>query len=71
MNKIKKLILTSILISVTSFMIYGQQVTLFLIKADVGSIGGHTKPTTTMFTIVKNNVNDAIKQGLLIDGMVR
>ena len=46
------------------------KVTLSLIKADVGSIGGHTKPTHKMIDAVKKKVAQAIKEGLLIDGMV-
>ncbi len=46
------------------------KVTLSLIKADVGSIGGHTKPTHKMIDAVKKKVAAAIKEGLLIDGMV-
>ena len=46
------------------------KITLSLIKADVGSIGGHTKPTPTMIEAVKKNVAKAIKDGLIIDGLV-
>ncbi len=46
------------------------KVTLSAIKADVGSIGGHTKPTDKMIETVKKRVNDAIQSGLLLDGMV-
>jgi len=47
-----------------------QKITLSVIKADVGSIGGHTKPTSEMIEAVRNNVKQAISDGLLIDGMV-
>jgi fructose 1,6-bisphosphate aldolase/phosphatase len=45
------------------------KVTLSAIKADVGSIGGHTRPTEKMLDEVKRRINQAIG-GLLIDGMV-
>ncbi|MGB8367136.1 MAG: fructose 1,6-bisphosphatase, partial [Candidatus Babeliales bacterium] len=46
------------------------EITLSVIKADVGSIGGHTKPTAAMLMAAKKNVITAIKEGLLIDGMI-
>ncbi len=46
------------------------RITLSLIKADVGSIGGHTKPSERMMDAVRHDVSDAISRGLLIDGMV-
>ena len=46
------------------------KITLSAIKADVGSIGGHTKPTEHMIENVKKRVHDAIEAGLLIDGTV-
>src|SRR5262245_62163666 len=45
-------------------------VTLSAIKADVGSIGGHTRPTERMMEEVKRRMADAIANKLLIDGMV-
>jgi fructose 1,6-bisphosphate aldolase/phosphatase len=45
------------------------KVTLSVIKADVGSIGGHTKPSEKMMDIAKKRIADAIKKGLLIDGL--
>lgn len=45
-------------------------ITISVIKADVGSIGGHTKPTSAMLTAAKKSVAHAIKKGLLIDGMI-
>lgn len=45
------------------------RVTLSAIKADVGSIGGHTRPTVRMLQEVRNRMEKA-KGGLLIDGMV-
>ncbi len=46
------------------------KVTLSLIKADVGSVGGHTEPTPDMMQAAKDAVQKAIKKGLLIDGLV-
>jgi fructose 1,6-bisphosphate aldolase/phosphatase len=46
------------------------RVTLSVIKADVGSIGGHTMPSVAMVARAKQAVADAVKKGLLIDGMV-
>lgn len=45
-------------------------ITLSVIKADVGSVGGHTKPTSEMLEAVRRHVADALKRGILIDGMV-
>jgi fructose 1,6-bisphosphate aldolase/phosphatase len=44
--------------------------TLSVIKADVGSIGGHTKPSPRMLESVRRDVAHAIEQGLLVDGYV-
>ena len=44
--------------------------TLSAIKADVGSIGGHTRPSEEMLASVRSNVQAAIDRGLLIDGYV-
>jgi fructose 1,6-bisphosphate aldolase/phosphatase len=45
------------------------RVTLSVIKADVGSIGGHTKPSEAMLDVVRSRVRSA--QGkLLMDAMV-
>ncbi len=46
------------------------KLTLSLIKADVGSIGGHTKPSERMMDSARGEVSDAIDCGLLIDGFV-
>lgn len=46
------------------------KITLSVIKADVGSIGGHTKPTPDMVNAIKKRVKKAITDTLLIDGMV-
>jgi len=46
------------------------KITLSAIKADVGSIGGHTKPTEQMLAAAKNNIDKAIKEDLILDGLV-
>ncbi len=46
------------------------KLTLSILKADVGSIGGHTKPSERMLDAVKSDAADAVKQGLLIDTFV-
>ncbi|MBM3585939.1 MAG: fructose 1,6-bisphosphatase [Alphaproteobacteria bacterium] len=46
------------------------KLTLSLIKADVGSIGGHTRPSERMLDVVRKEVAAAIKKKLLIDGFV-
>ncbi len=46
------------------------KITISLIKADVGSTGGHTEPSYRMMEASKEEVSDAIEQGLLIDGFV-
>ncbi len=44
--------------------------TLSVIKADVGSVGGHTRPTDHMMESVRSDVASAVERGLLIDGFV-
>ena len=46
------------------------RITLSLIKADVGSIGGHTKPSDRMMEATRAEVSEAIARGLLIDAFV-
>jgi fructose 1,6-bisphosphate aldolase/phosphatase len=46
------------------------RITLSAIKADVGSIGGHTMPSEKMMEAVRQEVSDAIKGGLILDGLV-
>src|ERR1700738_4287767 len=46
------------------------RLTLSVIKADVGSVGGHTKPSARMMATVEGEVAKAICDGLLIDGFV-
>ena len=45
------------------------KVTLSVIKADVGSIGGHTKPSDSMLEVVRSRVRGATGK-LMIDGLV-
>jgi fructose 1,6-bisphosphate aldolase/phosphatase len=46
------------------------KITLSVIKADVGSIGGHTKPSEPMIAQVQSRVKEALEKQLLVDGMV-
>ena len=46
------------------------KLTLSVIKADVGSIGGHTKPSARMLDSVRGKVSAAVEKKLLFDGMV-
>lgn len=46
------------------------KVTLSVIKADVGSVGGHTRPSDRMVGSVRDAVASAVDKGLLIDGFV-
>jgi fructose 1,6-bisphosphate aldolase/phosphatase len=46
------------------------KLTLSLIKADVGSVGGHTRPSDRMLDSVRKDVAAAIKRKFLIDGFV-
>ena len=46
------------------------KLTLSLIKADVGSVGGHTRPSDRMLDAVRKRVAQAIKRKLVIDGFV-
>jgi fructose 1,6-bisphosphate aldolase/phosphatase len=46
------------------------RVTLSVIKADVGSIGGHTRPSERMLEAVRTRLGDAVRRRLLIDGVV-
>ncbi len=46
------------------------KLTLSILKADVGSIGGHTKPSDHMMDAVRSDAADAVKRGLLIDTFV-
>ena len=47
-----------------------KKITLSVIKADVGSIGGHTKPSAQMLAIVSAQVREAVARGFFYDGMV-
>lgn len=46
------------------------EVTVSVIKADVGSPGGHTKPSDTMLQCAKDLVDKAVANGDLLDGQV-
>ncbi len=46
------------------------RVTLSVIKADVGSTGGHTRPSEAMLNLVRSRVSAAIQRKLLLDGIV-
>lgn len=46
------------------------KMTLSVIKADVGSIGGHTRPSEAMLRVVRARVHQAISEKLLYDGIV-
>ncbi|AIT63589.1 Fructose-1,6-bisphosphatase [Coxiella burnetii str. Namibia] len=46
------------------------EITLSAIKADVGSIGGHTQPSIEMLQAVQQSLQKNIDSGLLIDGLV-
>jgi fructose 1,6-bisphosphate aldolase/phosphatase len=46
------------------------RLTLSVIKADVGSIGGHTKPSPRMLDATRQAVAEAVGRDLLIDGFV-
>lgn len=46
------------------------KITLSAIKADVGSIGGHTTPHPKMIELAQKEMAAAIKKKLLIDGLV-
>lgn len=46
------------------------KVTVSVIKADVGSVGGHTKPADTMLASAKESIKEAIKKGIILDGLV-
>lgn len=46
------------------------RITLSVIKADVGSVGGHTKPSERMLDNTRGRLRDAIGQGLVLDGIV-
>jgi len=45
-------------------------VTVSVIKADVGSIGGHTKPSARMLESVRARLREAIRTQLVLDGTV-
>lgn len=46
------------------------KLTFSVIKADVGSVGGHTRPSDAMMGSARAGIDEAIKKGILIDGFV-
>lgn len=46
------------------------KITLSVIKADVGSIGGHTMPSGRMVDAVRQKVNSEVSSGFLMDSFV-
>jgi fructose 1,6-bisphosphate aldolase/phosphatase len=46
------------------------RITVSVIKADVGSIGGHTRPSELMLEVVRAQVREAVRFQLLLDGLV-
>ena len=46
------------------------EITLSLIKADVGSIGGHTRPSETMMSAVNSQIRRAVQDHLLVDALL-
>ena len=46
------------------------KITLSILKADVGSVGGHTKPTEKMMNSVRAESQAAIEKGLILDAFV-
>jgi fructose 1,6-bisphosphate aldolase/phosphatase len=46
------------------------KITLSVIKADVGSIGGHTRPSRRMLEAVRALLREALRSQLVIDGLV-
>ncbi len=54
--------------STTMPSLRGQEVTISVIKADVGSIGGHTRPSPTMIRHAERAIEGAIREGLIVDG---
>lgn len=46
------------------------RLTLSVIKADVGSIGGHTRPSGPMLESARARLREAVGRGLLLDGLV-
>lgn len=48
-----------------------KKITISVIKADVGSIGGHTKPSEKMLLRVRESLEKGVETGLLIDATVQ
>lgn len=49
---------------------FSMKVTISVIKADTGSVGGHNRPSDAMVYKAKERLEDAIKNELLVDGRV-
>jgi fructose 1,6-bisphosphate aldolase/phosphatase len=45
------------------------KITLSVIKADVGSIGGHTRPSNDMIAAAKEEIKHAIENKIILDGL--
>ena len=46
------------------------KLTLSVLKADVGSVGGHTKPTERMMESVRSDARAATQKGLILDSFI-
>ena len=47
-----------------------EKITVSLIKADVGSIAGHSRPHQRMMDVASDALGKAVRDGLLIDHYV-
>jgi fructose 1,6-bisphosphate aldolase/phosphatase len=46
------------------------KITLSILKADIGSVGGHTKPSRQMLELARGRLADAVGKRTIVDGMV-
>jgi fructose 1,6-bisphosphate aldolase/phosphatase len=46
------------------------RITISVIKADVGSIGGHTRPSERMLDTVRARLREAVQSRLVLDGLI-
>jgi fructose 1,6-bisphosphate aldolase/phosphatase len=46
------------------------RITISVIKADVGSIGGHTRPSERMLDTVRARLHEAVQSRLVLDGLI-
>ena len=46
------------------------RITISVIKADVGSIGGHTRPSERMLDTVRARLREAVQSKLVLDGLI-